>query len=228
VVRCAPDPTRLHETRGDLLCALVERHCAQTGAHLERVASLSAALAATLSLSSEQVWLVAQAGRLHDVGKIGVPRSLLRKRAALTAPERRQVERHCEIGYALLSDGRSPELELAARVALCHHERWDGSGYPNALLGEEIPLEARLVAVADAFDALSTPRPYRPALTPAEALELIGRRAGSQFDPEAVRALRALTLRWSASAGARAVRHMRLPRRRDARRRRSSSASSED
>ena len=123
------------------------------------------------------------AAALHDVGKIGIPDWVLLKAGRLTADERTIVERHCELGHALLSGSTSPVLILAASVALNHHERWDGKGYPNRLHGDDIPMEARITAVADVFDALTRDRVYRAALPVDTAIDVMVRDRGGLFDP---------------------------------------------
>ena len=155
-----------------------------TGQHAQRVGDTAAALAEALELPSEQVLLIRRAAPLHDVGKIGVPDSILLKPGALTASEFEVMKRHTKIGAKLLAESIAPQLRLAERVALTHHERWDGRGY-GGLRGEEIPLVGRIVAVADAFDAMTHDRPYRSALDMEEAIERIRADAGSHFCPTA-------------------------------------------
>ena len=160
-----------------------------TRQHPWRVGALAARVGRALSLPEFDAGLLGSAARFHDIGKIAVPAPILAKRGSLTVVERRLVERHTVIGEQILSSRRSPLLQLAARIALLHHERWDGGGYPHALSGEQIPLAARIVGVADAWDALTHDRPYRPACTENEALVEIGCHAGAQFDPRVVEAL---------------------------------------
>jgi putative two-component system response regulator len=123
---------------------------------------------------------------MHDVGKIATPSEILRKRGPLTAEEREEMERHTTIGYEILANSESDLLGLAATIALTHHERYDGGGYPRGLAEEEIPLEGRITAVADVFDALLSDRPYRLALCAEETVEVIEKGRGSQFDPRIV------------------------------------------
>ena len=155
----------------------------QTGHHTRRVGELSARIGAALALPADGVEMLRMAAPLHDLGKIGIPDAVLLKPGRLTDEERDCMQTHTTIGAGILSRGGSPMVRLAERIALSHHERWDGGGYPQGLAGEAIPLEARIVAVADVFDALSHDRPYRAALPPAEALAEIGRNAGTHFDP---------------------------------------------
>jgi putative two-component system response regulator len=134
--------------------------------------------------------MLMKAAPLHDIGKVGVPAAVLRKTGALTVPEREQMQRHPEIGARLLS--RIDGLRAAAPFVLHHQERWDGArdgqfpGYPSGLRGEEIPLGARIIAVVDAFDAMTTDRPYRLALSEGEAREALRAERGRQFDPRVV------------------------------------------
>jgi putative two-component system response regulator len=157
-----------------------------TGRHAHRVGDLAARLAAALGLSAEQVELLRRAAPLHDVGKIGVPDSILLKAGRLTPAEFDVMKTHTVIGAALLSGGRSELVQLAQRIARSHHERWDGTGYPDGLAGEAIPLEARLVAVADVVDALTHDRPYRPAWPMENVLAELRRGRETQFDPAVV------------------------------------------
>jgi diguanylate cyclase (GGDEF)-like protein/PAS domain S-box-containing protein len=155
----------------------------ETGRHVERMGHYCALLAARLGLDEQRCELIRTAAGLHDIGKIGVPDSILLKPGSLTAEERSVVERHAEIGHAILSGPGSFLLELAATIAWTHHERFDGTGYPRRLTGEEIPLEGRIAAVADVFDALTSDRPYRDAFEDEEALSMMTGGRGTQFDP---------------------------------------------
>jgi putative two-component system response regulator len=181
------------------LSRAVEYHDGATGAHLERVGSYAADIATALGLPDAQVELLRLAAPLHDIGKIAVGDRILRKTGMLTDDERQMMEQHAEIGRDLLGDSSSELLELASIVAWTHHERWDGSGYPRGLKGEEIPLGGRIVAVADVFDALSSDRPYRPRLTFDEARDWIFEGSGHAFDPDVVEAFeRSLNLAMAA------------------------------
>ncbi len=165
------------------LSRAVEYHDGATGAHLERVGAYTADIATALGLPETQVQLLRLAAPLHDIGKIAVGDRILRKTGKLTDEERQLMETHAEVGRDLLGGSGSELLELAATIAWTHHERWDGSGYPRRLKGEEIPLEGRIVAVADVFDALSSDRPYRPRLSMDEARAWILEGSDSAFDP---------------------------------------------
>jgi diguanylate cyclase (GGDEF)-like protein len=155
----------------------------ETGRHVERMGRYAGLLAHRLGLDDRHCELIKTASPLHDIGKIGIADAVLRKRGLLTEAERREMERHAEIGYRLLAESGSELLELAARIAWTHHERFDGTGYPRGLAGEAIPLEGRIAAVADVFDALTSDRPYRPAFAPEEAIRLMLEGRGSHFDP---------------------------------------------
>ena len=163
-----------------------EQHDDETGKHTLRVAATSALIAQGLGLTNDHVELIQRAAPLHDVGKIGVPDSILLKPAKLTAPEFHFMQQHCRMGSELLSGGRSEIVQLAECIALSHHEKWNGCGYPLGLGEEKIPLEGRILAVADVFDALTHERPYKVAWPIADALEEISRQSGHQFDPKIV------------------------------------------
>jgi putative two-component system response regulator len=123
------------------------------------------------------------------VGKIGIPDAILRKPGSLSADERTRMNTHTTIGARILAGGRSEMMAMAERIALAHHERWDGGGYPAGLSGDDIPAEARIVAVADFYDALTHDRPYRPAFGITETLAMIERESGRHFDPAVADAL---------------------------------------
>ncbi len=182
------------------LAKAVDLHDASTGQHVERIGAIAAFLGSWLRLDPDRVELLRTAAPMHDVGKIGTPDEILRKPGPLTLEERTEMERHTQIGYEILSESQSELLQLAATIALTHHERFDGSGYPQGLKGEEIPLEGRITAVADVFDALLSDRCYRDAMPVAEAVGLIRDGRGTRFDPQIVDVLlahleEALTLR---------------------------------
>jgi cyclic di-GMP phosphodiesterase len=164
-------------------------HDPGTGRHIGRMASIAVLLGVKLGLDRRRVMLLRTAAPMHDIGKIATPAGVLRKRGDLTASEREGVESHARAGYEILSGSDSDLLKMAAAIALTHHEWFDGSGYPQGLRGEEIPIEGRIVAVADVFDALLSDCPYRPALSAEEATKLIVSERGTHFDPEVVDAL---------------------------------------
>ena len=157
-----------------------------TSSHLQRVSAYSALLAEALDLDVD---VLRVASRLHDVGMAGVPDSVVTKPGPLTAQERREMEEHAEVGCALLGGSGVELLDTAAEIAWTHHERWDGKGYPRGFAGQDIPISGRVVAVADAFDALTTDRPYRPAGTVDAAIETLRAERGRQFDPAVLDAL---------------------------------------
>lgn len=173
----------------DRLARAAEFRDDDTGLHTQRVGLLAARLARVLGLDDEQVDLLRKAAPLHDIGKIGIPDSILLKEGRLTAEERALMETHTGIGARILSGSRYPLLRLAEEIAMSHHERWDGGGYPNALSGDRIPISGRIVAVADVFDSLTHLRPYKRAWTVAEALAEFRTQSGRQFDPAVVEAL---------------------------------------
>ncbi len=159
-----------------------------TGEHTWRVGQYCAAIATRLGLPEDEVSMLGTAARLHDVGKIGIPDAILLKAGKLTPEEYGRMKTHAEIGARILSGGSTPLLQMAELIASAHHERWDGAGYPQRLAGAAIPLVARIVAVADVFDALTHVRPYKAAWSAEEALNEIASQAGAQFDPQVVQA----------------------------------------
>ncbi len=171
-----------------LLMRAAEHRDTDTGNHIARVANYVALTAAALGFSVEECRQISLASTMHDVGKIAVPDSILLKPGPLTGAERDEMERHAERGQRILETSSSPIVRLAAEIAGTHHERWDGSGYPNGIGGETIPLSGRIVAVADVFDALTTARPYKQAWSPQEARAYLLDKSGSHFDPGVVAA----------------------------------------
>jgi putative two-component system response regulator len=159
-----------------------------TGRHTQRVGELCGLLAARLELPSDRVDLLRRAAPLHDVGKIGIPDAILLKPGRLTEEEFATMREHVDVGAKLLAKGQSDLMILAERVALTHHERWDGSGYPRGLRGDEIPIEGQIVAVADVFDTLINERPYKPAWPIERAIAEIRRQSGRWFAPRVVEA----------------------------------------
>jgi putative two-component system response regulator len=174
----------------DRLAAAVEFRDDATGVHTKRVGRLSAQLAEAIGLGSSTAELIKRAAPLHDIGKVGIPDVILLKQGPLTAEERVTMQTHTTIGAKMLSNGRFELLRLCERIARSHHERWDGAGYPDGLKGQDIPLEARIVAVADVFDALTHDRPYRKACAVKETIDTILADSGTHFDPEVAAALR--------------------------------------
>jgi putative two-component system response regulator len=181
------------------LAKLAESRDSETGQHLERIAAYSRVLAEQLrvvepNLSDDWIMNLQLASSLHDIGKVGIPDAVLLKPGALTPEERRIIERHASIGAEALESilARQPGDELLAmarNIAAGHHERWDGGGYPAGLRQSAIPLEARIVSVADVYDALTSRRVYKPPLSHEQALRIIAQGRGSQFDPRVVDAL---------------------------------------
>jgi putative two-component system response regulator len=182
----------LEDTRIEMLQRLAlaaEYRDDDTGRHTERVGIVSARLAHAIGMSLVDVSLVRRAAPLHDIGKIGIPDTILLKPAALTVEEMIVMQSHTIIGASILGGSHAPVLQLAESIARSHHERWDGAGYPHRIAGESIPIAGRIVAVADTFDALTNDRPYRKALPMEAGLLEIERNSGTQFDPAIVKLL---------------------------------------
>jgi len=165
------------------LSMAVEFRDEDTGAHIERIGRFSTLLAEQIGMEEEVCARMVHAAPLHDVGKVAIPDAILLKPGKLTAQERAIVETHAEEGHRLLKGSSSAILDLAATIALSHHEKWDGSGYPRGLRGEAIPIEGRIVAIADVFDALTTDRVYRKAFAVEEAVAMMRDERGKHFDP---------------------------------------------
>ncbi|MFN4088995.1 MAG: HD-GYP domain-containing protein [Alphaproteobacteria bacterium] len=163
-----------------LLAKAAELHDEETGNHILRVDRYAEALAQRLGLSAGFCHEIGFSAALHDVGKMSIDSALLRKRGSLTEAERREMEWHTEYGWQILR--QSDRLHMAADIARCHHERWDGGGYPRGLGGEDIPLAARIVALCDVYDALRSPRPYKEGLPHGEVRDRIAASEG-HFDP---------------------------------------------
>jgi hypothetical protein len=159
-----------------------------TSFHLKRMSNYSRIIAKQLGLSSHEQELIFYASPMHDVGKIGIPDAILQKPGRLTPEERQIMNRHPEIGYEILSKSDSELMKKSAIIALTHHEKFDGSGYPRGLKGEGIPLEGRIVALADVFDALASRRPYKEAWALNEVFQFVEDNSGSHFDPQVVAA----------------------------------------
>ncbi|RDV83672.1 HD-GYP domain-containing protein [Ammonifex thiophilus] len=177
----------------DCLIAALEARDAYLQGHSSRVAKLTELLLRELEIAGREAELIKLAARLHDIGKIGIPDEVLRKPGRLSPLEWAQIQQHPVIGYRIIS--RSACLKEVALMVLYHHERWDGSGYPQGLRGEAIPLGSRIIAVADAIDAMLSPRPYRPPLSLRQCLKEIEEGGGKQFDPLLVGPAKRLLLR---------------------------------
>ena len=159
-----------------------------TGNHIIRMAKYSRLIAEELQLGEHECEEIESAAPMHDIGKIGISDLILLKPGAHTPEESVIMQRHPVIGYEILSNSPSRYLQMGATIALGHHEKFDGSGYPHGLSGNKIPLPARIVAVADVFDALTSVRPYKKAWTFQSALEYVQNNSGKHFDPDCVRA----------------------------------------
>jgi diguanylate cyclase (GGDEF)-like protein/putative nucleotidyltransferase with HDIG domain len=185
--RLASGPDRAARFRAAAsLARAVDARDVYTGSHSQRVAELAARTARRLGLPEEEVELTRLAASLHDLGKLAIPEEILRKPGPLTEPERMVLERHPQIGFRMLE---SLGVDPVADWVLHHHERWDGSGYPDGLPGDQIPLGARIIFVADAYDAMTSERVYRRRVLTEQAVAELRRCAGTQFDPEIVDAL---------------------------------------
>lgn len=160
----------------------------ETKGHIKRTGLASALVADAAGWSAEMVELIRLAAPMHDVGKVGIPDAILRKPGKLTVEEFRIMQRHTIIGAEMLSGSLSPVLQMAEQIALHHHERWDGTGYPHRVAGEEIPKAARILAIVDVFDSMTHDRIFRPALPEQRALQIIEESRGNHFDPTIVTA----------------------------------------
>jgi HD-GYP domain-containing protein (c-di-GMP phosphodiesterase class II) len=189
-------PADLREAIRRLVAVTGQSH--ESLAHLDRTATLCEAIANELGLPAGECERIGLASRLHDLGKSTLPATIVEKPGPLTPEDRRELQRHAEAGWRMLSGSGSDLLDLSAVIALTHHERWDGSGYPLGLAGEEIPLPGRIAAVADVFDALTSDRVYRAAIPLEAAVEMIRAECGSHFDPRVVDAFLA-TIEYGAS-----------------------------
>ena len=177
--------SREHET---LLCLgrAAEHRDPETHEHIMRMSNYSRLIARQLGLSHDDCELLLRASPLHDIGKIGTPDHILLKPGKLTVEEFEIMKQHTVIGERILATSSSPILQAGAKIAIAHHEKWDGSGYPGGLKGEAIPLFGRIVAVADVFDALTSERPYKKAWDNERATALIRESSGQHFDPMCV------------------------------------------
>jgi putative nucleotidyltransferase with HDIG domain len=181
-----------------VLSGAIEARDPYTRGHSARVTALSEAVGRALGWSEERLASLRVGGPLHDIGKLTVSDEVLRKEGGLDAGELEQIREHPKAGVKILL--RMSSLREAIPYVLFHHERWDGNGYPSGKAGEQIPLEARVLAIADAFDAMTSDRPYRLALTHEEAVAEVERCAGTQFDPEIARVFLDLFARTELSA----------------------------
>lgn len=170
------------------LCKAAEYRDPETGAHILRMAHYSQLIARNLGLSVEDQELLLEAAPMHDIGKVGISDNILLKPGRLDEAEFEVMKQHAAFGYELLKNSTSRVLQAGAEIALGHHEKFDGSGYPNGLAGGAIPIFSRIVAVADVFDALTSERPYKKAWTLEEAVDFLNAGAGSHFDPQCVQA----------------------------------------
>ncbi|MDH5407631.1 MAG: two-component system response regulator [Gammaproteobacteria bacterium] len=179
----------LDETRLEIIRRLgraAEYRDNETGLHIIRMSQYSQLLALASGMSEEEGLMILNASPMHDIGKIGIPDSILLKQGKLTPEEWEIMKTHAAIGAEIMSGHPSPLMQMAREIAITHHEKWDGSGYPKGLSGEDIPLVGRIVAIADVFDALTTKRPYKKAWPLEEAIDHIKENKGSHFDPALV------------------------------------------
>ncbi len=182
----APAVTMMEEDLVRLMCLSSETHDAHSSFHLKRMSAYTAAISRELGWSEQRVTRLAIASKLHDIGKIGVPDSILHNTGALTEDERKVMQQHTRFGYHILHASASEVLRIGSVIALRHHERYDGKGYPDGISGDAIPTECQVVSVADVFDALTTQRVYKPAWTNAKAIDYIRQQAGLMFSPRVV------------------------------------------
>ena len=184
----------LWETRLEVVRSLgraAEYRDNETGMHIVRMSKISQLMAEAIGLSGEQAELILHASPMHDIGKVGIPDNILLKPGKLTSDEWEIMKTHTTIGHEILSTEKSTSLiEMAKIIALSHHEKWDGSGYPRGLKGEAIPIEARITALADVFDALTSERPYKKAWTVEEALAEINNQRDKHFESRLVDAFK--------------------------------------
>jgi len=184
-IRKANDTARVAHLKSlQMLAKAAEYHDDATSMHIERVGEYSYIIAKNLGLSVEDQDLIRYAAPMHDVGKVGIPYQILTKPAKLTSPEFSLIKEHCVIGYNILKDEDHPYHQASGIIALSHHERFDGKGYPYQLLGEQIPLFGRIVAITDVFDALVSVRSYKTAWPVTDAVAHIAGESGKHFDPE--------------------------------------------
>lgn len=182
----------LEESEREIIWRLskaTERRDGGTGDHIARMSRICGIVAEALGRPDDECRLIEIAAQMHDVGKVGIPDEILFKRGPLDPSERVVMETHTRVGWTILEGSKSPLLQLAAEIAVSHHERWDGGGYPCGLAGEAIPLAGRITALADVFDALMSVRPYKPVWPLDKARAFLIEGAGHHFDPACVEAL---------------------------------------
>lgn len=171
------------------LAMAAEYRDGNTGAHLRRISRYAEVIAKNMGIPADRSELIKLATPMHDIGKVGIPDRVLLNQGELNEDDWNIMRTHSEMGYEILKESHSALLEMAAVIALAHHERYDGSGYPKGLREDEIPLEARIVAVADVFDALTTSRTYKKGYSIEETIEIMEKEVGSHFDPNVFKAL---------------------------------------
>lgn len=180
------ETARAHHEALFLLSMAAEYKDGDTGIHIVRIGFLAEALALFLGESKDYALMLRKAAPMHDIGKIGIPDEVLKKPGAFTPQERAIMNQHSAIGADILGKSRIALFQMAAEIALAHHERWDGKGYPNQLAGPAIPLSGRIVTIVDFYDALTMDRVYRPAFSHEKALEMLLAERGKAFDPDIV------------------------------------------
>jgi putative two-component system response regulator len=189
VARLQESEAALRVVTEDTIGALtraIERRDIETGDHIERVSRYATMLARRCGLAEERCDMIRAAAPMHDVGKVGIPDGILLKPERVSDAEFSVIKRHVDLGYEILSRSTQPLLMLAADIARSHHERWDGTGYQAGLAGEEIPIEGRITAIADTFDALVSRRVYKPPVPLERAYQIVQENRGTQFDPHLV------------------------------------------
>ena len=184
--RVAQKTKDISDTQIQLMYALgsiAEGHSKETQLHVQRVAEFTYKLAILYGMDKKEATMVKNASSLHDIGKIGVPNDILHKESSLSNKEFKEIKKHAALGAQMLSNSKLPLLKTASIVSMQHHEKYDGTGYPNGLKGEDIHIYGRIVAIADVFDALSFKRSYKDSWTQDEVLKYIQKMSGKQFDP---------------------------------------------